>query len=237
MLITRIGGEVILVDKNTLMELPNSSDRTMCVGRTGTGKTIFGLWLLSLQAIDKMPWIVVDFKGEEQLDKIPNTREIDFRFVPGKDDTGLFILRCTPFDVENGELDKYLIKIWERENCGIFIDECYILGNSKALNLCLTQGRSKHLPMILCSQRPVYCSRFCFSEASFIVIFDLNDDRDMDVIEGFTPLDYSEESELEKHQCFFYDVSENEIVRFNPVSMKKMEQRFEEKLPERRIRI
>lgn len=224
--------------------LPVNSDRTICVGRTGTGKTVAGIWHLSNYNVETFPWIVIDFKNDEHINSIEPAEDIDFNFVPGRKDIGLFRLHCTPYDTEvskgceRSRLDDYLIKIWERENCGLFVDEAYIIGNSEAMNLCLTQGRSKRIPMIICTQRPVWVSRFAFSEASFIQVFDLNDDRDIDTIESFTPIDWGEEDSLGRYQSFYYDVAENHLVRFNPVpDMDKLRQKFEDKMPVKRWKL
>jgi hypothetical protein len=96
--------------------------------------------------------------------------------------------------------------------------------------------------MILCTQRPVSCSRYAFSEASFVQVFDLNDQRDIDTIEGFVPIDWEEEEEedngLGKHESWYYDVAENEVVRLAPVPPPdELISFFNERLPKKRVRI
>lgn len=202
-----------------------------------------GIWHLANYPLDKFPFVLIDFKNEEHFDKIDNIQEIGFDFTPGRKDDGLFRLRCTPFDVEGtlrekSRLDQFLIKIWEHEDCGLFVDEAYIIGNSLALNLCYTQGRSKQIPMITCTQRPVACSRFAFSEASYLQCFDLNDQRDIDTVEEFVPVDWDDEPELRKHQSYYYCVSDNTIVRLNPVPpVDELIEIFDAKLRPHRVRI
>jgi hypothetical protein len=226
-----------------VIRLPNNSDRLICLGRTGTGKTIAGLYHLSNYDLDSRPWVLLDFKNEEHFDEIENLPEINFDYIPSKKDTGLFRLRCTPFDARGtvarlSRVDAYLVKLWEREEIGIFADECYMLGNSEALNLCLTQGRSKRIPMILCSQRPAWISRFAFSEASFIQVFDLNDARDIDTVESFVPIEWDKEKPLKKHQSFYFDIGDDSVVRLNPVpSMRELKKVFAQKLVKHRVRL
>lgn len=202
-----------------------------------------GVWHLANYPLDKFPFVLIDFKNEEHFDKIPNIQEIGFDWTPGKRDDGLFRLRCTPYDVigtykEDSRLDQFLVKIWEHEDCGLFVDEAYIIGNSLALNLCYTQGRSKQIPMITCTQRPVACSRFAFSEASYMQCFDLNDSRDIDTVEEFVPVDWGSEPELRKHQSYYYSVGDNTIVRLNPVPpVDELVEIFDAKLRLRRARI
>src|SRR5258708_4807089 len=160
--------------------LPNNRERTVCVGRTGTGKTVAGLWHLSNYDLNR-PWMIFNFKGDEHIESIERARYVDVGFVPSKKDRRIFIVTPSPYDLqgsakERSKVDQHLLALWERQNVGIFIDEAFVVGNSPALVLCLTQGRSKRIPMILCTQRPVWVTRFAFSEASYIQVFDLNDD-------------------------------------------------------------
>jgi hypothetical protein len=222
---------------------PNLSERVTCIGRTGTGKTVGGLWHLANYPLDKFPFVLIDFKNEEHFDSLPNVQEVGFDFVPGRKDDGLFRLRCTPYDVmgtikEKSRLDGFLVHIWEHEDCGLFVDEAYIIGNSTALNLCYTQGRSKQIPMITCTQRPSNCSRYAFSEASFIQCFDLNDQRDIDTVEEFMPIDWDDEPPLLKHQSYYYEIAENDMVRLNPVPpVKDLREIFDAKLRGKRVRL
>lgn len=203
--------------------LPNNSQRTVCVGRTGSGKTVSLVWLLSTQRLNKEPWILFNFKNDEILDNIPNARHVDYDFIPSRKDTGIYIIHPLPSDArpairgEQSPLEQYLWKLWSRENVGIFCDEGYMMGDNAAFEACLTQGRSKHIPMLIGAQRPAWLSRFCFSEADFFQVFHLNDERDKKTIESFVPLDYSSEDQLEEFQSYYYDVGKNKVWKFNPV--------------------
>lgn len=221
---------------------PGRSNRTVLIGRTGTGKTVAGLFHLSNQDLE-MPWVVLNFKNDEHIDSIPNTQDIGFDYVPGKKDRGLFILRPLPPDMigsirEKSKLEKYLWKIWERGRCGIFCDETFMVGSNDAFDTCLTQGRSLRIPMILCTQRPVWITRFAFSEASFIQVFDLNDRDDIARVESFVPVDWDNEKPLGPHQSWYYEIDRNLIYRFNPVPpMKETLKTFESKLHRKWVRL
>lgn len=225
------------------IRLPQRSNRTLLIGQTGTGKTVAGLWHLSNQDLEH-PWVILNFKNDEHIDSIPYARDIDFDFVPGKRDKGLFILRPGPADMkrpaprEPSPMESYCWEIWKRGNCGIFCDETYMLGENDAFNTCLTQGRSLKIPMIMCTQRPAWISRFCFSEASFIQCFDLIDQDDIRRVEGFMPLIWDEEKPLGEHQSWYYDVGKRKLVRLNPTPpMKKVLPVFEKKLERKYILI
>lgn len=224
------------------IRLPNNSQRTVIVGRTGTGKTVAGLWHLSNYDLSK-PWVILNFKGDEHIDSIEKAQHIDFSYVPGKKDNGIFILHPMPSDAKGSRLEKspletYMWKLWERENIGLFCDEGLLIGNNDAMDSILTQGRSKRLPVILCSQRPVWITRFAFSEADFIQAFHLNDDRDRETVEGFTPLDTDDFDLLKKHCSFYYDVSENNLTGIKPVpNMDAIRNIFDIKLQRKRVHI
>lgn len=222
------------------VRLPRLSDRITCCGRTGTGKTVGGLWHLSNYNVATFPWVLIDFKNEEHMDEI-DLQEIDFTWVPTKKTVGLYRLRCTPYDLQGttkdrSKLDKFLVGIWERGNCGLFLDEAYIIGNSDALNLCYTQGRSLRIPMITNTQRPVWCSRFAFSEATFIQVYDLTDSDDIKRVEGFVPIDWDRARPLGEHESYYYDVAKKHLVRLRPVPpMEEIAKTFDAKLPQRRV--
>lgn len=222
--------------------LPNNTNRTVVVGRTGTGKTVCGLWHLSNYNLDK-PWVIFNLKGDEHIEAIEKASFVDIGYVPSKKDRGLFVVTPDPWDLEGSakeksRVDQLLIKLWQRGDVGIFVDEMVPLGNSKAITLCCTQGRAKHIPMIMCSQRPVGINRYAFSEATYVQVFDLNIQDDIDTVESYVPLDWDDEKELGPHQSWYYEVETNNIFRFNPVpNMEAIHAVFNQKLHRKLVRI
>jgi hypothetical protein len=59
---------------------------------------------------------------------------------------------------------------------------------SPAFQAILTQGRSKGIPVIMLTQRPIWVTRFAFSEADYIQLFQLTDRRDTKLVKEFMPL-------------------------------------------------
>lgn len=157
--------------------LPRFDKRTAVIGSTGSGKTQLAIWLLSTADFHSRPWIIFDFKGDELIDEIGPTEISIFGAPPKK--PGLYVVRPIP-QMHDKAVEEFLWGVWRQENVGIFIDEGYMLGNrNPALNACLTQGRSKRIQMIVLSQRPVWMSKFVFSEANYFAIMNLTleDDR------------------------------------------------------------
>lgn len=225
--------------KQSLVRFPDNSNRLVMVGRTGTGKTVAALYHLSRYDFSSSPWVIVNAKGDEHIDSIPNTQEIGLDYKFKKDDSGIFIVRPLPQDFEGSikeppKISNLLWQIWEKENIGVFTDECFMMGSNNAFIACQTQGRSKLIPMISCTQRPVWITRFCFSEASFIQVFDLNDARDIQTVESFVPVDFDEQK-LKKYHSYYYDIAEDNVAILKPVPpMKKILEVFEVKLPKRK---
>jgi len=193
------------------MNLPSDSQRIAIVGRTGSGKTQSAAWHLSKRSFDTKPWIMFDYKGDELLNEIEGTQEIDLATVPKK--PGLYIVHPLPDD--NESVENYLWQIWANENIGLYFDEGYMIGDSPALRAILTQGRSKHLPVIILSQRPVWLSRFVFSESDFFQLFHLNDVRDRKTMRAFVPADL--DARLPQYHSYYYDVANDQITILSPV--------------------
>lgn len=200
-----------MADKNQT-RLPSSSDRIVIVGRTGSGKSQAALWHLSMQSFDAMPWVILDYKDDEMINSIEKATLISYSDVPTK--PGIYILKIMPGEDE--ELDAWLWKVWAKGGIGILVDEgTMIKRESKAFNACLTQGRSKRIPMIVLTQRPVNLSGYVFSESGFWQVFDLTKKADRKTVEENTiiPWDYK----LEDYHSYYYDVGKKKLVEFGPV--------------------
>ena len=106
---------------------------------------------------------------------------------------------------------------------GVMVDEGFMLESKGALakgfNMCLIQGRSKHITMIILSQRPVWMSRYVLSEASFIQMYSLNDSDDTKGVKRFVA-DRDGISVLNKparYHSYYYDVAEDDLRVLSPV--------------------
>jgi DNA helicase HerA-like ATPase len=194
--------------------LPGGDARTTVIGATGSGKTTCGLWLLSQQRFDKRPWVAIDFKREMIFDAIgfPPIQPISLTARPPKK-PGLYLVSPRPGQEE--QLDAWLWRCWERENIGIYVDEASLMPDRDAFRAILQQGRSKRIPVIACTQRPVDVKRALFSEASYFCIYRMADRRDYRVVEGFVPADLSQP--LPDHWWRWYDVAGNELLTMRPV--------------------
>lgn len=193
--------------------LPSIEDRLTVVGQTGSGKTYGALWHLSKFDLKNQRWIILNFKNEKLINAIPRTHEIGYE-IPSKN--GLYVVR--PGIDDEKELISFLWQIWREENIGLFVDEAYMIefiGAVKPFIAILTQGRTKNIPVITLLQRPVGVTRFAFSEAQYIQVFDLMDNRDYEVTEEFMPSVYGEP--LPKHHSWYWEVGRKKLFQFKPV--------------------
>jgi hypothetical protein len=165
--------------------LPRDDEHTTIVGRNGTGKTLLGAFVLARRDLANTTQLIVDYKGEEVFAALSRARAIGFRDVPHE--PGVYILKAAPH--LNNQVEDWLYRVWESSHVGLFIDEGYMLPNPPqggAFQAILTQGRSKRIPVITLTQRPVRVSTFAFSEASHVGVFDLNAKRDRQTVEDRT---------------------------------------------------
>jgi hypothetical protein len=195
---------------------PGAGDRVSIFGMTGSGKTRFGVWLFSHSDFAKRPYVIIDFKGDDLLMQIDRARKIDLKAIPKA--PGLYYLSPRPDEQE--EVNAWLWSIWARGDIGLLIDEGYMIKNSAALDAILTQGRSKRIPATILTQRPAWCSRFVFSEASAYAGFALNDVRDKKTVGFFTPAEnpvWDFENPLPNYTARWYDVKNRYSAIIKPV--------------------
>ena len=195
---------------------PGGDARTTVIGATGTGKTTCGVWLLSRQRFDKRSWIIVDFKQEAIFDAVglPPIVPWSVGSKPPRDKGKLYLI--SPRPDQDDELEAFLWRVWEKGETGLFVDEATLMPDRDAFRAILQQGRSKRIPVIACTQRPVDVKRALFSEASYFCVYRLQDRRDARVIEGFVPGDLSAPLPG-PHAWRWYDVAANTLLTMGPV--------------------
>lgn len=212
------------MDQASQIKFPNDTQHLLELGRNGSGKTVAGLFHLSFAPWDKKPYIVWDTKGDEMIEKISRMDGVkNIKFKDPIEKNGLHIIKPLPHQYE--EIEDLLWKIHARNNVGMYIDEGYNFGKSEALQALLTQGRSKHIPITILSQRPAWLSRFCFSESSFFQIFSLTDRRDRKIVQEFVPPEGPDAAEnsirdleqrLPPFHSLWYDVKSDRATLFRP---------------------
>lgn len=197
------------------IRFPGVENRTVVVGSTGSGKTRFGMWLLSIARWGNIPRVVFDFKGDDLIGKLEAAgyaREISIAGNPPRK-PGTYIVRPSPHETE--AVEAFLWKCWKQEEIGLYFDEGYMVAKSKALNAILTQGRSKHVPVITLSQRPCWISKFVFTESEYFAVLRLNHKDDKDTVRAFVNTDVMVPPR--PYHSLWYDAGSDKAVILAPV--------------------
>jgi hypothetical protein len=146
-----------------MFHFPDVDERVAINGHTGSGKTVGGIWLLSEAPFHKQPYIIIDFKEEKLFRQMPKLRVLDHDVGEMPDQEGLWTLRVLPTESYRDKISQYLHKIWKAGEIGVFIDEGHEMPASDELKTILITGRSRKIPVICCSQRPVSVPRHLIS--------------------------------------------------------------------------
>ncbi len=209
--------------------LPNNTQRIGIYGKTGSGKTLAGCWHLSNKDFTRERWEILDFKLDKTIGRIPRLEELDIDAPVGKQ-KGLYVRRPAPGS--DDAVEDYLIRLYQRGNTGLMIDEGYEINRlSKALRRLLTQGRSLKIPMITLSQRPSWISPFLMSESDFHQVFFMTNPADNERIQewipGIGPLN-------QDYYSYYYDVAKDGLYYFKPVpNENNILDKFDSKVPRR----
>lgn len=189
--------------------LPLHNHRTAVMGRTGSGKTVMGLFLLSGSNFEQKPYYIVDYKGDPYFQQIDRLREIGLHERPPTN-PGLYVIRPIP-KADDEAVNDWLLRIWEQENAGIMFDEAYMVPEDRGFISILTQGRTKHINSIINTQRPAWISRFVFTEANQLCAYHLNDKDDRKKLWRHLPEDKVVRQRLPDYHSIWYDVDRNEL--------------------------
>jgi hypothetical protein len=193
--------------------LPGPRDRLAVLGRTGSGKTHFAAWALSHSNWPKVPWVIIDYKHDPLIAQIPQIEEIKVDAKIPKH-PGLYVTHPLPIQTE--QVEQLLWRIWQKGHTGLWVDEGHILPDKGSLQALLSQGRSKSVPVIILSQRPVWLNRFVLSESGYFSVFGMNDKRDRQTIASFLPgIDLEEK--LPARYSYYYDVAQDRAFLMKPV--------------------
>jgi hypothetical protein len=190
------------------MRLPTDNERVLIAGHTGSGKTHEALHHLSQRSFDAMPWIILDFKGDDLVAAMPITAPASLGDGP-PDEPGLYTVKCDYTDGEpGGRVQSYLESCLERGHVGVFVDEGLRLGqHNPGLRAMLTQGRSKFCPLIFLTQRPAFVDTFALSESEYLQNFMLPHPDDRERMQRYVPrLDFDALRGHGEHFSYWYDV-------------------------------
>lgn len=211
-------------------KLPNDAERTVIFGRTGSGKSVFAVWLLSHASIEDRPWIIIDYKQDKYLKGIPFIKKIKLGEIPKK--PGVYIVNVDYGPDDEEQVNDYLFEILRKGNIGLFVDEGSNLPQRepkfKGLKAIFAQGRSKRVPFIFATQRPSWINKSVMSEADHYICFDLATAGDISRVNEFMP--GVDPQALARFHCHWYDIKQRQRWTIAPVSEDETFDRLNERL-------
>ena len=214
-------------------EFPRKDQRVLVLGSTGTGKTGLFLWLLWYAPFHEQPYVIFDYKRDEHIARIDRARQLGLNELPKY--PGLYVIRPMP-EVDDDRILGWLRAAWSRRYIGLGFDEAMMLPqHGGAISSIFIQGRSLHIPVIALSQRPVELNRTMLSEANHVALFPLNDTRDHQTVQKYTPRFQTERVEdLPEHSSLWYRRSDKTTFQLGPVAnWETLPDRINARLPSR----
>jgi hypothetical protein len=199
--------------------IPDTQHRTVIIGRNGSGKSVAGAHTLLLyrERYPTFPWIIFNPKGDKLLDSIGAERaDLTKHLTKHPLGEGMRIYSPVPETDDDEHVNAILEQALWHENVGLYFDEGYsIPTNSKPYRRAQTQGRSKRVPIITLTQRPVFLDKFTFTEASFFQVFDLVDTNDKKKVRENTGIQMDER--LLPYHSHWYEVNSGRRYKMTPV--------------------
>ena len=133
-------------------------------------------------------------------------------------DSGGYYRLFPPFERQGLEFRYAFDKVWDEGSWTVYIDEGYYLQHELGLEHTmvkhLTQGRSKHISVVVGMQRPFWINRFALSEPTHIFAFRLGDRRDLRAIsEGISGELAAVVPKLDKFQFAYYNKDSEALKR------------------------
>jgi hypothetical protein len=209
-----------LFRRSSSFVFPGPRDRVAVFGATGSGKSVFTIWLFSECAdFDRKPWVFVDFKGDDLINdmiRLELAKVVSVEKDPPKE-AGIYVIKPSPHEVD--KVAGWIWKVWEGGKLGLIFDELYMVpefkgqaGTGGPLKSILTQGRSKEIPVWGLAQRPVDINLHMITEAQYIAEFYLKRREDRQRVRSYIPDDepvFSHDRRVAQYNCRWYDDKRN----------------------------
>lgn len=197
-----------------------ANDRTVFVGKTGSGKTA---------AVKKLVWepldrvIFADIKGREHRDLnypvLESLEQARAALTASDPDDRLekFVIRPKAPDIE--WFDALCQLVYDRGGTHLIADELKSVYHGSSLtnhhNLLLTNGRDKGVGFTATTQRPQRIPREAISEAEHVFTFRLKDPDDVDRIDTVTAGELPEEPKALDRYHYIYDHEDLDAPRLH----------------------
>jgi DNA helicase HerA-like ATPase len=205
---------------------PSDTEHIAIAGMTGSGKTVAALNMLSFRDFDKMAWIVIDHKGDDNIARLPAEKlKLNPIFLPNK---GLHVVRPSIRRDDRAALEDLLERVFKHGKIGVYIDEGHLLGPSETVRTMFVAGRSKKVPMIWTSQRANWIDTFIWAQSTFYRVFKLQTAKDIKAVQENWPERWQAPALF---HSWYYDGKQGKVFYLAPSeTMDKTIERLDAKL-------
>ena len=195
-------------------------EHVFVVGDTGQGKTYLEAKLLEYRKY------VMYFKSKPDDIKFPSFRKIQSHLDFGRNpfDNGVAVTKWLLQPKFNNiweqrqNFAQAINRAWHEGGWTVVVDEAFFatkklhLGDD--IDMLVTQGRSKHITMVIGVQRPKWISKFPMSQATHVFIFRCEGNDLKSLGEAFTPRIIKAVQELKPntHDFVYYNRATREIT-------------------------
>lgn len=203
----------------------NPGKRCLAAGRTGSGKSTWGSWML-----ERSPgrWVIMNPKHTAAYQDLPDSVVIpglDFKAMDlelEKGNNRFMIVNPGSHEASPEEMDAFVMRLHQEwTHVGLCCDELYAMhqGNARAgqgLLGWLTRGRELKQSFLGLTQRPAWLSQFLYSESDYICTMSLALPDDRKRLVSMTGESIFNE-ELPPHYWLWYDMVQRDYRYFEPV--------------------
>jgi hypothetical protein len=193
------------------IRFPDATQHMALAGRTGSGKTVAALEMLSVRDMESMPWVIIDHKRDENIKALPAERlNPDALILPT---SGLHVIWADMTTSSREQIEGFMARAFKRGKMGIYVDEGHLLGHSDAVRNIMVAGRSKKVPLMWTSQRAHWIDPFIWSQSSFYRVFQLQTVHDIKRFNENFPMKWKAPDE---YHSWYYDVSKGKVNYLAP---------------------
>jgi hypothetical protein len=205
--------------------LPQTGERALIVGQTGSGKSAFLIWLL--MRVPMSPVIIYETKEEPKFEHFPGVvfcqTEEQLADAYHNQNADYIVMQPDIDTCSNPTaLDELLYTHYMQfPNSVCAIDELFMFHNSgrhgRGLLGLYTRGRSRGITTIACTQRPAWISGFAISEAQKYFAFYLEMVNDKKKLKPAL-VDLPDPA---KHGFYYWESGSKEITAYGAVKLDK----------------
>lgn len=194
-----------------MLNLPRDDQHIAIAGRTGSGKTVGAINMLSFRDMKNMAWVIVDHKRDDHIARLPAEKlNPNSVIMPS---SGLHVIHAGIAKEDRQDIEDFLFRAFNKGRVGIYVDEGHLLGNSEAIRNILVAGRSKKVPLMWISQRAQTIDPFIWSQSSYYRVFDLQSSLDVKRFNENFPIKWRKP---EPYHSWYYDVSQGKTFMLAP---------------------